>query len=45
MVLGDPIFVDKDAGLDELEAKRGEVTAALNAATEKAYALVDGVPR
>ena len=45
VVLGDPIFVDKDAGPDELEAKRGEVTAALNAATEKAYALVDGAPQ
>jgi len=36
------IFVAKDADEAEMELKRRELTAALNAATAKAYSLVDG---
>jgi len=42
MTFGDPIFVDADADDAEMERKRQEVTAQLNAATAKAYRLVDG---
>lgn len=42
MTFGDPIFVDADADDAEMECKRQEVTAQLNAATAKAYRLVDG---
>jgi lysophospholipid acyltransferase (LPLAT)-like uncharacterized protein len=42
VVFGDPIYVGRNAGEDELEEKRQAVTAGLNAATAKAYALVDG---
>jgi lysophospholipid acyltransferase (LPLAT)-like uncharacterized protein len=42
VVFGEPIYVGRDAGEDELEEKRRAVTAGLNAATAKAYALVDG---
>jgi lysophospholipid acyltransferase (LPLAT)-like uncharacterized protein len=38
----DLIFVAKDADEAEMEQKRRELTVALNAATAKAYALVDG---
>jgi lysophospholipid acyltransferase (LPLAT)-like uncharacterized protein len=41
-VVGDPIYVPSDATAEEMEAKRREVTAALNAVTERAYRLVDG---
>ncbi|WP_457936180.1 lysophospholipid acyltransferase family protein [Mesorhizobium sp. 10J20-29] len=37
------IHVDKDASETEMESKRQELTAALNLATDRAYALVDGV--
>lgn len=43
MLLGDPIAVAADAPEDELEAKRRELTASLNAVTARAYAMVDGV--
>jgi lysophospholipid acyltransferase (LPLAT)-like uncharacterized protein len=41
-VFGDPIRVPADADDAMLEQKRGEVEKALNRATERAYALVDG---
>lgn len=41
IVLGDPVFVAADS---DAEAKRHEVTGALNAVTQKAYGLVDAVP-
>lgn len=42
IAIGDPIFVAPDADTDGMEEKRLEVTAALNAATARAYQLVDG---
>jgi lysophospholipid acyltransferase (LPLAT)-like uncharacterized protein len=42
IIIGDPVWVPADAGEEELEAKRIEVTQALNAVTERAYRLVDG---
>jgi lysophospholipid acyltransferase (LPLAT)-like uncharacterized protein len=42
VVFGEPVYVGRDAGEAELEEKRLAVTAGLNAATAKAYALVDG---
>ncbi|MBX3566672.1 MAG: lysophospholipid acyltransferase family protein [Rhizobiaceae bacterium] len=39
--IGDPVYVPANADLEVLEAKRREVTAALNAATERAYRIVD----
>jgi lysophospholipid acyltransferase (LPLAT)-like uncharacterized protein len=42
VVYGKPIYVARDADEAEMERKRREVTASLNEATEKAYALVDG---
>jgi hypothetical protein len=42
VAVGDLIHVAKDADEAEMEAKRLELTATLNAATDKAYALVDG---
>lgn len=42
LVLGDAIFVPSDADAATLELKRQEVTASLNAATARAYSLVDG---
>ena len=42
MAAAEPIFVAADADEAELERKRQEVTAALNAATAEAYRLVDG---
>ena len=43
LALGDAVFVPADADADMLEHKRREVTASLNAATARAYQLVDGV--
>ncbi|CCV06286.1 conserved hypothetical protein [Mesorhizobium metallidurans STM 2683] len=42
IVIGAPVFVPADADEAEMERKRQEVTASLNAATAKAYRLVDG---
>jgi lysophospholipid acyltransferase (LPLAT)-like uncharacterized protein len=42
IVIGAPIYVPADADEAEMERKRQEVTAALNAATTEAYRLVDG---
>lgn len=42
IVIGEPIFVASDADEAEMERKRQEITAALNAATTQAYRLVDG---
>ena len=39
---GKPVFVAADADEAEMERKRQEVTASLNAATAEAYRLVDG---
>ena len=39
---GEPIFVSTDADDAEMERKRQELTAQLNAATTEAYRLVDG---
>lgn len=41
-VVGAPIFVRADADDVEMERKRQELTVALNAATGKAYRMVDG---
>lgn len=41
LAIGEPITVPQDATPEEMEAKRREVTASLNAATERAYAMVD----
>jgi len=41
VVVGVPVFVPSDADESLLELKRREVTASLDAATEKAYGLVD----
>lgn len=42
LALGEPIYVPADADAQTLEKKRQEVTAALDAATARAYRLVDG---
>lgn len=42
VVFGEPVYIGRDAGEAEMEEKRRAVTASLNAATAKAYALVDG---
>ncbi|MER9207231.1 lysophospholipid acyltransferase family protein [Mesorhizobium sp. M0771] len=44
IVIGTPVFVPANADEAEMERKRQEVTAALNAATAEAYRLVDGRP-
>jgi lysophospholipid acyltransferase (LPLAT)-like uncharacterized protein len=44
VVVGEPVHVPADASDAVLEEKRREVTASLNAATEKAYRLVDRAP-
>lgn len=44
IVIGTPVFVPANADEAEMERKRQEVTAALNAATAEAYRLVDGNP-
>lgn len=41
LAVGEPVYVPADAGPDELEEKRREVTASLNEATLRAYRLVD----
>jgi lysophospholipid acyltransferase (LPLAT)-like uncharacterized protein len=41
-VVGEPVRVGPDAGRDELETARLTLEAALNAVTERAYAIVDG---
>lgn len=41
VVVGEPVYVPADANEALLEAKRREVTASLDAATAKAYGLVD----
>jgi len=41
-VVGDPIRVSADATADDLEAARLALEAALNEATERAYAIADG---
>ena len=41
-VVGDQIYVPAGAGDAEMESKRQEITAGLNAVTEKAYRLADG---
>ena len=43
VVFGEPIYVPSDASDADMERMREMVTAALNAVTEKAYRLVDGV--
>jgi lysophospholipid acyltransferase (LPLAT)-like uncharacterized protein len=43
IVAGEPVLVGAEAGADEMERKRLEVTASLDRATEKAYRLVDGI--
>ena len=40
-VIGDPIYVDKDADADELERMRKLVEGALNKVTAEAYGLLD----
>jgi lysophospholipid acyltransferase (LPLAT)-like uncharacterized protein len=42
IVVGTPVFVPANADEAEMERKRREVTASLNAATAEAYRLVDG---
>jgi hypothetical protein len=42
VVIGAPVYVPADADDAEMERKRQEVTASLNAVTAKAYRLVDG---
>ena len=39
IVMGDPIYVPREAGPAELEVYRNRVEAALNDVTAKAYAL------
>jgi hypothetical protein len=41
VIVGPPVFVPADADDAEMERKRQEVTASLNAATAEAYRLVD----
>jgi lysophospholipid acyltransferase (LPLAT)-like uncharacterized protein len=42
IVIGTPVFVPANADAAEMERKRLEITASLNAATAEAYRLVDG---
>ncbi|MDG4854436.1 MULTISPECIES: lysophospholipid acyltransferase family protein [unclassified Mesorhizobium] len=42
VIVGQPVFVPFNADDAEMERKRQEVTASLNAATAEAYRLVDG---
>ena len=42
VIVGPPVFVPADADDAEMERKRQEVTASLNAAMAEAYRLVDG---
>jgi lysophospholipid acyltransferase (LPLAT)-like uncharacterized protein len=41
---GEPLFVTADAGPEEIEKARGELTLRLNGATERAFALVGAKP-
>jgi lysophospholipid acyltransferase (LPLAT)-like uncharacterized protein len=41
---GEPVRVARDAGPQEIEAARAAVTAGLNGATERAFALVGARP-
>lgn len=41
---GEPLFVNGDAGPDEIAKARGELTLRLNGATQRAYALVGAKP-
>jgi lysophospholipid acyltransferase (LPLAT)-like uncharacterized protein len=43
-VVGDPIRVPADAGPEALEHARSALEQALNAATERAYAIADRLP-
>jgi lysophospholipid acyltransferase (LPLAT)-like uncharacterized protein len=43
-VAGAPIYVPRDAGNETLELARRAVEEALNAATDRAYEIVDGAP-
>ena len=43
LVIGQPVHVPHDADQTMLEAKRREVTASLDAVTQRSYRLVDGV--
>ncbi|TIS59328.1 lysophospholipid acyltransferase family protein [Mesorhizobium sp.] len=43
IVVGTPVFVPANADDAEMERKRQELTASLNAATAQAYRLVDGL--
>jgi lysophospholipid acyltransferase (LPLAT)-like uncharacterized protein len=43
-VVGDPIRVSADAGPEALEQARSALEQALNAATERAYAIADRLP-
>lgn len=42
LIVGDPIHIPSDAGNALMEQKRREITDALNAATKRAYGVVDG---
>lgn len=42
IIVGDPVHVGAGCAAEELELKRRELTDGLNAATRRAYALVDG---
>lgn len=44
IVVGEPIWVDRDADPEMLETKRREVTRALDAVTDRAYELSGGDP-
>ncbi|PLW75044.1 lysophospholipid acyltransferase family protein [Cohaesibacter celericrescens] len=44
-IIGDPIYVDRNADNDELEAKRQQVEAALNRVTDEAYATLSAKTR
>lgn len=43
LAIGEVVYVPADADADTLELKRQEVTASLNAATSRAYEMVDGL--
>jgi lysophospholipid acyltransferase (LPLAT)-like uncharacterized protein len=41
---GEPLYVSSNAGAEEIEAARQQLTASLNGATQRAYALVGAKP-
>ncbi len=45
VVMGEPISVPADAGPEEMERLRAEVTRAIEAANEQALRLADGAAR